>query len=251
VRVGVCLFFTEHSIQPAPLARALEERGFESLWVPEHTHIPLDTAERELGSERLPPEYWQAYDPFVALTAAAVVTTKLVLGTGVLLMPQRDPIGTAKQIATLDHISQGRLEIGVGAGWNRREIANHGTDFTRRWDVLRDRCLAMKALWTQDPAEYPGHFGPCRAFPKPFQKPHPPLLLGAHGKRMANDYCDGLIPIQGRSEIPPGCTLYKACPTRENLESLPQVKRVVFLLPSDGPDKVLQELDKWASEFLA
>ena len=259
MKVGVCIFFTQTSIGPAELARALEERGFESLWVPEHTHIPLDTQERTLGGSRLPPEYWQAYDPFVALTAAATVSSRLVLGTGVLLMGQRDPIGTAKQVATLDQLARGRLLVGVGAGWNSRELAHHGVDFASRWEVLRERVLAMKALWTQDPAAFQGehvNFGPSRAFPKPLQKPHPPVLLGGHGPRALErvcDYCEGWLPIQGRAELVADCpiTVYKAEPTRANLERLEAqgVERVVFLLPSAGTDAVLQDLDTWASDF--
>src|SRR5215468_5518131 len=177
---GLAIFLTDESIGPAEVARLAEERGFTSLFVTEHTHIPTRSLEPDL------PRYYQRIlDPFVALTAAAGATRRLRLGTGVALLIQRDPIGTAKEVATLDLLSGGRVELGVGAGWNREEIENHGTPFEQRFGVLRERVEAMRAIWTQDAASYHGKhvdFDSIAAWPKPVQRPLP-VLIGGNGER--------------------------------------------------------------------
>jgi probable F420-dependent oxidoreductase len=178
---GVVMFATHYAIRPDALARATEERGFESLWVPEHTHIPASRKSPWPGGPNLPKEYWHSYDPFVALATAATATTKLKLGTGICLVIERDAITTAKEVASLDHLSGGRFIFGIGGGWNAEEMENHGTPFKKRWRVLRERVLAMKAIWTQEEATYHGEhvsFERIWSYPKPAQKPHPPILMG-------------------------------------------------------------------------
>src|SRR4051794_7206944 len=158
VKFGVTIFPTEYTIKVTELARAAEDLGFESLWLPEHTHIPADRRTPWPGGAELPREYSHALDPFVALSAAAAVTTTLKLGTGVCLVVERDPITTAKEIATLDYLSNGRFLFGVGGGWNLEEMSNHGTDPARRWPLMRERILAMKEIWTHDEAQFHGEF---------------------------------------------------------------------------------------------
>ena len=186
MHLGLCTFVTEYSIDPVTLARQAEERGFESLFFPEHTHIPASRETPYPGGGELPREYSHMLDPFVALAAAAAVTERIQLGTGIALVIERDPIVTAKEVATLDLVSGGRVLFGVGAGWNLEEMRNHGTDPERRFGVMRERVEAMKAIWTEDEAEYHGEhvdFGPIWAWPKPVQKPHPPVLVGGMGDR--------------------------------------------------------------------
>jgi len=181
MKYGIVMFPTDYSIGAADLAKAVEQRGFESLFYPEHTHIPASRRTPWPGGADLPKEYWHTLDPFVALTAAAMVTEKLLLGTGIALIMERDPITTAKEVASVDMISNGRFLLGVGGGWNEEEMENHGTDPKRRFKVLRERIEAMKAIWTQDEAEYHGEFvdfDPVWSWPKPVQKPHPPVLIG-------------------------------------------------------------------------
>src|SRR5919202_208167 len=201
---GVTMFPTEYSISIVELARAVEDLGFESLWVPEHTHIPSDRRSPWPGGPELPREYSHALDPFLALTAAASVTSRLRLGTGVCLVVERDPITLAKEVATIDHLSGGRFLFGIGGGWNLEEMANHGTDPTRRWPLLRERVLAMKEIWTHDEAEFHGAFVDFQRlwqWPKPIQAPHPPIIVGGNGphtlKRVV-DYGDAWGPIVGR-----------------------------------------------------
>jgi probable F420-dependent oxidoreductase len=200
MKFGASMFFTDYSMTPAALAKALEERGFDILWAPEHSHIPLSRKTPfPLGPE-LPKRYYDVMDPFVTLTAAASVTTTLKLGTGVCLIAQRDPIQTAKQVASIDQVSGGRFVFGIGNGWNQDEMENHGTDFATRHKLARERVEAMKAIWTQDAAEYHGEFvdfGPMAAWPKPLQKPHPPILIGGafpYSARRAVRYGDGWMP---------------------------------------------------------
>ena len=197
---GVVMFPTEYSIQPDELARALEERGFESVWFPEHTHIPASRRSPWPGGAPLPREYWSAYDPFVALTAAAAATRRLRLGTGICLVIERDPIVTAKAIATLDRLSGGRFIFGIGGGWNREEIENHATVFATRMQKMREQIEAMKAIWTENKPEYHGEivdFPAMMTWPKPVQKPHPPVILGGAfpwAARRAIRYGDGWYP---------------------------------------------------------
>src|ERR1700760_2016469 len=200
MKFGASMFFTDYSMTPAALARALEERGFDILWAPEHSHIPLSRKTPfPLGPE-LPKRYFDVMDPFVTLTAAAAATTTLKLATGVCLVAQRDPIQTAKLVASIDQVSGGRFVFGIGNGWNQDEMENHGTHFPTRHKLARERVEAMKAIWTQDAAEYHGEFvdfGKKGAWSKPVQKPHPPILIGGafpYSARRAVRYGDGWMP---------------------------------------------------------
>ena len=187
MHIGVCIFATEYAIRIDELARETEQRGFESLWVPEHTHIPTSRRSPFAGGQPLPEEYKHTLDPFVALMAAAAATNELKLGTGICLVIERDPITTAKEVASLDQLSGGRFLFGVGAGWNREEMENHGTDPRRRFSLMRERIEAMKAIWTEDEAEYHGEhvdFDPIWSWPKPHQRPHPPVLVGGNGPKV-------------------------------------------------------------------
>jgi probable F420-dependent oxidoreductase len=196
---GIAMFVTADCVGPHDLGRLVEQHGFDSLFVPEHTHIPL-SRKTPHGGEMSFENLKRTLDPFVALTAAALATTRLLVGTGVLLVPQHDPIVTAKQVATVDLLSGGRFLFGVGAGWNVDEMENHGTDPSTRFALMRDRVLAMKAIWTQDEAEYHGRFvdfDPIWSWPKPFQKPCPPVLMGGSGPKALDrvlDYADGWCP---------------------------------------------------------
>jgi probable F420-dependent oxidoreductase len=187
MELGLAILLTDYSMPPARLARLAEERGFESLFLAEHTHIPVSRDTPYSGGGELPREYSHTLDPFVALTAAAGVTERLKVGTGICLVVERDPITTAKEVATLDHVSGGRFLFGVGAGWNLEEMRNHGTDPRRRFSIMRERIEAMKAIWTEDEAEYHGEhvdFDPIWSWPKPAQKPHPPVLVGGRGEKV-------------------------------------------------------------------
>jgi probable F420-dependent oxidoreductase len=187
MKFGLAIFPTDDTPPPAELGRMAEERGFESLLFPEHTHIPASRATPYPGGGELPPEYSRVYDPFVALAAAAAATTELRIGTGICLVIERDPIVTAKEVATLDHISGGRFLFGVGAGWNVEEMRNHGTDPSQRFGVMRERIEAMKAIWTSEEASYVGahvRFERIWSWPKPVQQPHPPVLVGGVGERV-------------------------------------------------------------------
>jgi len=200
MKFGASMFFTDYSITPAALARAMDERGFDTLWAPEHSHIPLSRKTPFLLGPELPKRYYDVMDPFVTLTAAAAVTNTLKLGTGVCLVAQRDPIQLAKLVASIDQISGGRFLFGIGNGWNQDEMENHGTVFATRHKLARERVEAMKAIWTQDAAEYHGefvNFGPMAAWPKPLQQPHPPILIGGafpYSARRAVRYGDGWMP---------------------------------------------------------
>src|SRR5580700_9028894 len=201
MRIGVCYFPTDYGIDIRELARAVEERGFASLLLPEHTHIPVSRRTPFPGGGEIPKCYSHTHDPFVALSFAAAVTKKLLLGTGIALIPQRDPIVTAKCIASLDQLSGGRFIFGIGGGWNVDEMENHGAQYKTRFKLLRERILAMKALWTQEQASFHGemvNFDPAWAYPKPAQKPHPPVLLGGGSdytvKRVV-EFCEGWMPI--------------------------------------------------------
>jgi probable F420-dependent oxidoreductase len=187
MRYGIAIFLTDEAADPATIARMVEERGFESLFLPEHTHIPVSRRTPYPPGGELPRPYSRTYDPFVALTAAACATSKLLVATGICLVIERDPIITAKEVASLDRVSGGRLLFGVGAGWNEDEMENHGTDPRRRFSIMRERIEAMKAIWTEDEASYHGEhvdFDPIWCWPKPVQKPYPPVLVGGNGPRV-------------------------------------------------------------------
>ena len=202
---GASMFFTDYSIPAVELAQALEARGFEFVWAPEHSHIPIPRRTPFPGGGELPKVYYEAMDPFVLLTAAAAVTKTLKVATGVCLVVQRDPIQTAKLVASIDQVSGGRFLFGIGGGWNAEEMADHGTEFRTRFKLMRERIEAMKEIWTKDKAEYHGEFvdfPTMMAWPKPVQKPHPPIIVGGafpHAARRAIRYGDGWVPIAGRA----------------------------------------------------
>jgi probable F420-dependent oxidoreductase len=206
MELGIVTFPTEHSLLPAELAAAAEQRGFESLWFCEHSHIPVRRESPWPGGGELPRHYLETLDPVVAIAAAASVTSRLRLGTAVALIVERDPIHFAKSIASLDVVSGGRIEVGLGAGWNLEEMRNHGTDPSTRFALMRERIEAMKAIWADDEASYHGEhvdFDPIYAWPKPVQRPHPPLHIGGAfpgGLRRAVRYGDGWMPLGGRDD---------------------------------------------------
>jgi probable F420-dependent oxidoreductase len=184
---GVLMFPADYAVAPHEVARMVEERGFESLFFPEHTHIPASRETPYAGDGELPDYYWHTHDPFVALTAAATATERLMVGTGICLVVERDPITTAKEVASLDRLSGGRFLFGVGAGWNVEEMANHGTDATRRFGIMRERIEAMKKIWTEEEPSYHGRyvdFDPIWSWPKPISEPHPRVLVGGNGERV-------------------------------------------------------------------
>jgi probable F420-dependent oxidoreductase len=272
---GVVMFPTDYAIAPDELARALEERGFESLWVPEHTHIPASRRSPWPGGGDLPREYWSSYDPFVALMAAGAATRRLRLGTGICLVVERDPITTAKEVATLDRLTGGRVLFGIGGGWNAEEMEHHGTAFKTRWRLLRERVLAMKEIWTKEEAEFHGafvNFDKLWAHPKPVQKPHPPVIVGGDGAGTLDrvvEYGDGWMPIlrpnqnpvekipalrerlqkAGRDPRSVPVSIFFAPAKKPALDALAAagVQRAIFGLPSEPRDKVLPRLDAYAA----
>ncbi len=275
MKFGASMFSTDYSIRPDDLARLLEERGFESMWVPEHTHIPANRRSPWLGGDELPKMYWHTYDPFVALTAAAAATTNLKLGTGICLVIERDPIILAKEVASLDRLSEGRFIFGIGGGWNAEEMGDHGTRFRSRWRLLRERILAMKEIWTNDEPEFHGefvNFDKMWSYPKPIQQPHPPIIMGGDGATTFDrvvEYCDGWMPIGSRASQGPSLPEKIALLKRQAEEAgrdpasisistfgtppdpdLMQrmeaagVDRVVFGLPSEKRDTVLPIIDE-------
>ena len=202
-KFGISMFPTDYAISPTQLAREVEARGLNSLFFPEHTHIPVSRLTPFPGGGDLPPQYWRAHDPFVALGACAAVTKSISLGTGICLVIERDPITLAKEIASLDTISGGRAIIGIGAGWNREEMENHGAVYKDRWKITREKVLAMRTIWTEDEPEYHGEFvdfDPIWSWPKPVQSGGPPIWIGANSRwvfdRVA-EYADGWMPIGG------------------------------------------------------
>ena len=206
MRLGITAALTDRDLAPAALARAVEEHGFDSLYLPEHTHLPVreDTPPALVGGVRLD-DYKRCLDPLVALSTAAAVTARIGLGTGILLAAQHDPIVLAKQVATLDHLSGGRITLGVGFGWNRAEAEDHGVDFGRRHAVVREHLAAMEAIWSTDQAEYHGafvDFEPTWSWPKPLQQPRVRTLIGGGPTETVlsavAEYADGWIPIGGR-----------------------------------------------------
>jgi alkanesulfonate monooxygenase SsuD/methylene tetrahydromethanopterin reductase-like flavin-dependent oxidoreductase (luciferase family) len=241
---GAMMFPTDYAIQPIELARAVEERGLDSLYFPEHTHIPTSRLSPWPGGGDLPQEYWHTHDPFVALGAAAAATKRIRLGTGVCLVIERDPIVLAKECASLDLISGGRLEFGIGGGWNAEEMEDHGTDFRKRWALLRERILAMRAIWNKDPAEFP-----C------FER--------------VVEYCDGWMPIYRRNHtLADGVkqlretasragrrfealklTVFGVPPREDEVKKLLEIgfQEIIIALPPATADKVLPMLDSYAA----
>jgi probable F420-dependent oxidoreductase len=199
--IGVFSFNTPATIRPDALARTLEQRGFESVWFGEHSHIPVERRSPYPAGGELPEHYWHMLDPFVSLAAAAQVTTHLKLATGVCLIIERDPIMTAKEVATLDYLSGGRVLFGIGAGWNAEEMENHGTDFKTRFKLMRERVKAMKTIWTEEQPSFHSqfvNFDPIWSYPKPTRKPHPPVILGSateQSRQRVVDYCEGWAPL--------------------------------------------------------
>jgi len=275
MKFGLRYFPTDYGMAPHEVARAAEERGLESVFFAEHTHIPASRRTPAAGDGTLPTEYAHALDPFVALSAAAAATTRLGLGTGICLVIERDPIVLAKVVASLDHLSGGRVLFGVGAGWNREEMENHGTDFTRRWKVLRERIEAMKAIWTQEEATYHGefvNFDAIWSWPKPARKPHPPVIVGGNGPgtlRRVLRYGDEWMPSTtrgidydafaarirelqaqaaeaGRGPIP--VSLFGAPADEARIRQLEDmgVSRVLINLPPEPTEKALPNLDRIA-----
>ncbi len=243
VKFGIATFVTDEGIRPAALGRALEERGFDSVFLAEHSHIPASRESPYPGGGDLPRIYYRTLDPFVALTAMAGATTDLLLGTGIVLMPQRDVIHTAKQSASLDLVSDGRLLFGVGAGWNREEMGNHGVDPKKRGPLMTEQLAALTELWTKEQAEFHGEhvdFDPVYCWPKPVRSPRPPIYLGGESEAALNRLAE-----QGDGWLPRGHTSVDEI--REVRKSLadrgkPDVPTTVFAAPSD-PDKVAQYAD--------
>jgi probable F420-dependent oxidoreductase len=274
MKLGIAIFPADYAIRPDELARAVEERGFESLFFTDHTHIPATPATRKLMEHAhggVQPHFTHNHDPFVALSYAAAATKTLRLGTGVCLVPQREPIATAKAIASLDVLSNGRVLFGVGVGWIPEEIANHGIEPPTRWDVMDERVQALREIWTQDEAEFHGRhvdFDPIWSWPKPAQRPHPPILVGGAGKgviRRVLTYGDEWMPHAGMpveelgarirelhdaaraagrdADIP--VTLQGAEPHARALNELRDVgvTRATLYAPSAGAEEVLRFLD--------
>ena len=273
MHIGVMIFDTDYSIPVNELAIALEERSFESLFVPEHTHIPASRESAWPGGANLPKDYWHTFDPFVSLSFAAAATKNLKVGTGICLLPQRDTIVAAKLVASLDRMSGGRFLFGIGGGWNKEEMGHHGVAYTERFARMEEQVAAMKGLWQEEEFGYQGeyvNFTPSWAHPKPVQTPHPPILLGGESdytlRRVVN-YCDGWLPRArhgfdaaanmtrlhemadsvGRSMETLSVTVFGAPGDRATLSSYQEagVERALLGLPSADKDVVLPMLDKF------
>ena len=274
MHVGVCYFPTDYGIDVRELARAAEDRGFECLLFPEHTHIPKSRRTPFPGGGELPKCYSHTHDPFVASSFAAAATTKIRLGTGICLVPQHDPIVTAKSVASVDRLSGGRFIFGIGGGWNVDEMENHGARYQTRFKLMRERILAMKALWTQEEAAFHGemvNFDPVWSYPKPAQRPHPPILLGGGSdytlKRVV-EFCDGWLPIAragfnakeavarlrqaasvaGRDYAMLSISAFAAPPEAAVLDEYREagIHRAVLAIPDQTRDEILGVLDKYA-----
>jgi len=269
---GLFMFPTDYAIQPTDLAIAAEERGFESLFFPEHTHIPASRKTPYPGGGDLPKEYSHTHDPFVALGAAAAVTKRLKLGTGVCLVIERDPIVLAKEVASLDLISKGRVLFGIGGGWNVEEMENHGASYKKRWKTVREKVLAMREIWTKPEAEFHGevvNFDKIWSYPKPAQPGGPPVLMGSQSKKTFDrvaEYCDGWLPINNpRADFPGAIKELRAAqerygrkhlslsmfgaPAREDaLAKLIELgfERLLFPLPPAPRDTVMPMIDNYA-----
>jgi probable F420-dependent oxidoreductase len=276
MQFGAAMFFTEASMAPGDLGPLLEQRGFESLWVPEHSHIPIVRSMPFPGGPVLPRPYYDIMDPFLVLTAAAVATKTLKVGTGVCLINQRDPIQTAKMVASIDQLSNGRFLFGVGNGWDKEEMEHHGTVYATRHKLSRERIEAMKLIWTQETPEYRGefvNFAPMQTWPKPVQKPHVPIIVGGafpYGARRAVRYGDGWIPsaggpgrgdiadtlpqfrqmakAAGREPASLPVTLFRVPEDPDRLRQFRDlgVARVVISLPAAKADAIMPILDRWA-----
>ena len=276
MKICAVMCFTTGYMQPAALGRALEERGFESLWVPEHTHIPSSRKPPYPAGGPLIRPYYDIMDPFLALNTAASVTTRLKIGTGIALLTQRDPIVTAKVVSSIDQLSNGRFLFGVGNGWNQDEIENHGTVFASRHKLARERMEAMKAIWTEEEPEYHGefvNFDKMKQWPKPRQKPHPPIIVGGafpYAARRAIRYGDGWIPRAdrlekdgvgvvidkfrvmakeaGRDPATLPITIFRVPDKIDGLRFCQEigVDRVTFTLPAEKEDKLMPIIDRWA-----
>ena len=274
MKFGLAMFSTDYAIRPAELGRLAEEHGFDALLLPEHTHIPISRKTDYPGGGDLPEEYSHTFDPFVALATVAEVTERIKIGTGICLVIERDPIITAKEVASLDQLSGGRFLFGVGAGWNREEMEDHGTDPKRRFSVLRERVEAMKAIWTQDEAEYHGEhvdFDPTWQWPKPVQDPHPPVLVGGNGEKaidrvvafgdewMPNVGRSGIDELErriaelqekaraaGRDEIP--VSGFAAPRDPDTVEKLAEIgfSRLFWYVPPEPRDEVAKRLERYA-----
>ena len=273
MEIGAIIFATEYTIPIDELARELEQRGFGSLVLPEHTHIPTSRISPWPGGAELPREYSNTYDPFVALSFAAAATKTLKLATGICLVAQRDPIVTAKSVASLDVLSGGRVIFGIGGGWNVEEMNHHGVEYKTRFKQLREHVLAMKSLWTEEEASYSGdfvNFGPTWCWPKPAQKPHPPVIIGGETDYTINrviEFGDGWLPRAspnfdptegmkrlrqaadkaGRDMSSLSVTVFRAPPDAQVLESYAQagIARSLLMLPTADRDTVLRLLDEY------
>lgn len=276
MKIAVMIFSTDQTIFPTEFARVAEDLGFESVWFPEHSHIPTSRLSPWGGVEGAPPlpdYYARTYDPFVTIAACAAVTTTIKLATGICIVAQRDPIHTAKEVASVDALSGGRMLFGVGYGWNKEEMAQHGTQYGQRRALLRERVLAMQALWTEDEASFSGdlvQLEPSWAWPKPAQRPHPPIILGgAAGPKTARhiaEFCDGWMPIGGQGlktgwdEVRRACDdvgrdphsielgVFNASRNEGKLAGLAElgVTRAVVAISPGSPDEVLAELEQAA-----
>ena len=272
MKYGVFIFPTDQSIRPDVLAKEAEDRGFESFWVPEHSHIPTSRVTPWGGQKDAPPlpeQYWRTHDQFLALAFAAAATSKIRLGTGITLLAQRDPIWTAKEVATLDTLSGGRLEFGIGYGWNKEEMAQHGTDYLDRRALLREKILMMKSLWTEEEASYDGELlslDSSWAWPKPAQRPHPPIIMGAAAgpKTLADivEFCDGWLPNAARHDIAGQVKHVREAVADAGRDAaafeisafsakIPMIDglrdtgldRAIFTMPPVGPEVVIPKLD--------
>jgi len=274
MRVGAFYFPADYGINIAELAKALEDRGFDSLYVPEHTHIPASRKSPFPGGGELPKRYSHTHDPFVALSFAAAATKKLKLGTGIMLVPQHEPIVTAKAIASLDQLSGGRFIFGIGGGWNVEEMENHGAKYQTRFKQMREHVLAMKELWTREEASFDGEFvkfDRVWSWPKPAQQPHPPVILGGetdHTLRRVIEYCDGWFPrprggfdvVKGVAHLrqmaekagrdPSTITtiVFGSANDAKVLESYDKagIQSALLAIPDDSRDEILRYLDKIA-----
>ena len=274
MKIGIYIFATDYTIRIDELAREAEQRGFESLFIPEHTHIPASRRSPWPGGPELPREYWHTLDPFVALGYAAAVTSTIRLGTGICLLTERDPIVNAKEVASLDLLSGGRFELAIGAGWNAEEMENHGTAFATRFRVMSERARAMKVIWAEEEPEFHGEFvdfDPIWSWPKPVQAPNPPILVGGetdHTLRRVVEWADGWFP-RGRGGFDPAegmarlkriadeagrsmdtinVSLFGVEPNREALDRAAEagVTRAILGLPSNDRDDVMRRLDRHA-----